>query len=230
MKKRISLLAIFLIALFLVSITIVSTPFAKSRQNEPLPKSQQPPPSQDVRVQRAQKPKPVFWDLEVDKVIINGQSLSYPFTKGSTPTIHVKVGEPVNCTCYYKIKTIPITDITGSDAAYWGSGKFSYRICAQIYEKPNFFFSVKWKCLNRKLPKFTYEDIKNWPIVMGSTSRKTWTSYLEYNWIATAEYVGYNNLMFTFWVDDYDTIKETDEDNNGEAAIDRHVAWIVVIP
>jgi len=229
MEKRISVISIFLIVLFLIAITAASTSFARSQQNEPLPKSQQPPPSKDVRVQRAQKPKSEFWDLEVDKVIINGQSLSYPRPSGPAPTIHVKVGEPVNCKCYYKIKTIPISDITGSDAKHWGSGNFSYRICAQIYEIPDFFSSVEWTCLNRKLPKFTYEDVKNWPLV-SRKSRKTWTSYLEYNWIATAEYVGNNSLMFTFWVDDHDTIKETDEDNNGEAAYDRHVALIVVIP
>jgi len=225
MKKKMSLIAIFVILLFLVSITVVSTPFAKPPQ-QVVPKSQQqPPPSTQIEVKAKEK----FWDLEIDHFVINGKSFPFPNDFYKAEKIYVKVGQTVTFKSYYTIKTIPIGDITGADAKYWGSGNFMYLIAGGMFfaGPPS---AQEYKTLTRSLPKFTAEDVQQWKQSMQSTARKTWTSYLVYTWTPQMKHIGKDDIYFHFSVDSFFAIKETDESNNGNFASTGVVAKIIVSP
>lgn len=230
MKTKTSLITIFMIVLFLMSINVVATSLAKPpMQNVPESEQtqQQLPPTQIEA-----KAKEEFWDLEVDHFVINGKSFPFPNDWSQAEKISVTVGETVTFRSYYTLKTVPIGDITGIDAKYWGSGNFTYRIDGGMFFSGP--YSVQeYKTLTRSLPKFTYEDVQQWKQSMQSNARKTWTSYLVYNWTPQMEHVGKDNIWFHFQLDGgfgAGAIKETDEHNNGNFAGTGTVAKITVIP
>lgn len=225
MKTRISLITILVIALFLISTTVVATSFAKPQQTEPLPQSQQQPPSTQIEV----KAKEEFWDLEVDHFVIKGKSFPFPNDFNKAEKIYVKVGETVTFRSYYTIKTIPIGDITGADAKHWGSGNFMYKISGGMFfaGPPS---AQEYKTLTRHVPTFTAEDVQQWKQSMQSTARKTWTSYLVYTWTPQMKHIGKDDIYFHFSVDSFLAIKETDEGNNGNFASRGIVAKIIVSP
>ena len=212
MKKRVNVITIILITVFFIIIVTVSTPFAKSQQQTPLPDSQQPPPSQTLP-----KPKPEFWDLELDRIEVKGKS----YTQGQKADIQVLVGENITIRCYYKIKTTNIGDITLYDAQYWGSGNFTFKIATGI----GFLESIKID--TKKLPKFTYDDVQDWQQYMNNNAHKTWTGYTVYQWTPQAKHVGKKGLLVLCTVDNKNDIKETDEENNSVLDIGPYVSFVV---
>jgi hypothetical protein len=213
MKKKIHLLSIFLIPLFFISIVAVSMPFAKSQQQAPLPDSQQPPPPQPPT-----KPKSEFWDLELERITVKGKS----YSPGQKDDVQVKVGENVTIRCYYTMKTISIGDITQSDAQYWGSGNFAFKIATGI----GLTFGLV-KIDTKKLPKFAYEDVQDWKNYMNSNAHKTWTGYTVFQWTPKAEHVGKQGLLVLCNADNKNDIKEPDENNNSVFDIGPYVSFIV---
>ena len=202
MKKRIMVIALWVIfSIFTVSISFSKPPVA------PIPETQQVPNAQRIKVQ---KPKDEFWDLKVDRFTINGKSFSFgtdDFLR-EVPTVNITVGKPVAVKVYYKMKTIPVGNITEGDAQYWGSGiKFDNFV--GITDKTR----VPIKRFTKSLPKFTFGDIQNWFIKMQGC--KSWTSYVTFQFTPIKEYVGSNGwLMLHFGLDSKGTINETNEDNN----------------
>lgn len=100
----------------------------------------------------------------------------------------MKVGETVTVKCYYKMKTINVCDITSADAAYWGSGNFTFRVqTAILYSLDEIELN---KTITKRLPKFTYEDIQKWQKIMRSTAQKIWNGDMTVSWTPTMEHNG----------------------------------------
>ncbi|MCJ7545238.1 MAG: hypothetical protein MUP30_00195 [Deltaproteobacteria bacterium] len=163
MKKGMLVMTMFVALSFLVSVIAVSPSFAKqATQNTSTPKQQpQQGPAQAPQTQKPRFPKnmeklhTVFWELEPLRCVING--VSKPCNcQGTTAAINVIVtpGQPLTITCYYKVKTPPINDITEADVKAWGWGR-SYTLC---YDFPGFDRIEEI----RTLPKFTWADVKLW--------------------------------------------------------------------
>jgi hypothetical protein len=219
MKK---VMTMFVALSFLVSISAVSPSFAKAAgQTTPAPNqqpaqttanqssTQQPPITPASKVH--QLPKLKFWGLSVDHCVANG---AFQLSNSASNTFNVKVGQPVTIVCYYKIKTIPINDITEADVAYWGSGK-PYTIAASIVNaSANVNASFK-KEETRSLPKFTWLDVQHWKKSGGANNPfKIWTEYMTITWSPSLLNIGTN--LFGFGVDTKNTIEEFDgHANNG---------------
>ena len=172
MKKGMIVVTLFSILFFLVSLSAVSTSFSRP-PTKVLPKSQQQPSTGQIKDQIKAKDK--FWDLAiVDQCFING-------VKYSGKTINVKVGEAVTFNCDYKVITIPVHDITIADAAYWGSGNLTYKNIANVYSPLEGIIGEE-KQETRKLPKFTWEDVKKWQKSIKKPGRKTWIENMVFTW------------------------------------------------
>jgi len=194
-----------------ISILIVSISFAKPPV-APIPETQQVPNTKRVKVQ---KPKDEFWDLKVDRFTINGKSYSYGTDDFSReiPTVNITVGKPVAVKVYYKMKTIPVGNITEGDAQYWGSG-IKFENVVGITDTA----LIPAKTITKSLPKFTFGDIQNWHIKM--QGRKSWTSYVAFQFTPIKEYVGSNGWpALHFSLDSKGHINETNEDNNCNHAL-----------
>jgi hypothetical protein len=181
MKKGIQVLAIAVALSALVSMIAVASLFAvEATKTGPTPKQvpQSPQTKFEQPKETAQQPKQVFWDLEADHCVVNNVFLS----KGScVPSVYnsiiAKMGQPVTITCYYKVKTIPIYDITEADAIGWGKGK-TYTIC---YTDP-----IN-KNETRTLPKFDWQDVQRWKRSAGKNNApKIWTESMAISWTAAA--------------------------------------------
>lgn len=232
MKKRINLITIFIITLFFVSIIAVSTPLAKSQQRTPVPDSQQPPPTRPEGTQRAQLPKSEFWDLAIDHCIINGEFVDISPCDPNSESISVKVGQIVNFKCYYNIITIPVTNITKADAAYWGSGNLTYKNLSSVLivnDPPE--PKQEW----RNLPHFTWADVTKWQtsiiqadVTKSQTSmkqsRKVWKDNMTFTWTPTQQNIG--AAGFYFDVDHGNVIKEP----VGPTSNNHCTVWINVTP
>jgi len=220
MKKSISVITVFAISLFLSSIIVVSTSFSKSQtrdvQTSPTGPVRKSPPSKDEpTLNKADKPvlvskkaKSKFWDLTSTYGTANGTGIQ----RGNEYTIVVKVGEPLNCTFYYKMKTPKISDITEADANLWGRGWLTFHVAASIIYFNDPAGAPQWKKKTQRLPRFTYEDVKNWKKTMKGGEQKTWTSTLKYNWTPQEEHVG-KDIWLQFMVNG-ESIDETDSINN----------------
>jgi hypothetical protein len=155
-----------------------------------------------------QLPKQKFWDLEVGSITVKGQVIKIG---SGNHTINVKVGETVTFTCTYKTKSSPVGDITPADAQYWGSGNHQYAIRFQIYFPiPNLAPKTLFK--NRSLPKFTYEDAKNWHLrpEMG----KVWDQEVEFQWTPELLHTAIPSISVVYVVDVNHVISEINEQNN----------------
>lgn len=215
MKKRVNVTTIILITVFYITIVAVSTPFAKSQQRTPLPDSQQPPPSRQEGIQRAQLPKSEFWDLAVDYCIINGEFVDIsPCDMNSPASISVKVGQIVNFKCYYKVITIPVADITKADATHWGSGNLTYKNLSTVLISSN---GPEAKQEMKSLPHFTWADVTKWQASMKqgmadvtkwqpSKNKKVWKDNMVFTWTPTQQNIG--TAVFYFNVDHGNVIKE----------------------
>lgn len=212
MKKKINLMPIVFVILLLFSVDYIENNRATASEKAPLPDSQQPPP-----LKTWQKPKPEFWDLELERVVVKSKS----YYKGQQADVQVTVGETVLFKCYYKMKTIPIGDITKADAQYWGSGNHNFKIATGI----GFLEAVKTD--TKKLPAFTYANVENWRTYMKNGSPKVWHGYVTNQWKPEAKHVGKKGLTVLCTVDNKSNIKETDEDNNSVLKIGPYVTFVV---
>jgi hypothetical protein len=172
--------------------------------------------------------KTTFWDLAVDRFIVQGQSFAFANDYNQAKIINVKVGDTVNCQCFYKVQTINLGDITSTDAAHWGTGNFTYKIAGGLFF-PGPPSRQEYKIQSRKLPKFTYADVESWKSTLGAGAKKEWNETLVYNWTAKSEHIG-KTLYLHFDVDSFFSIKETDEQNNGSFSSSGLVAKFVVTP
>lgn len=209
MKKRIMAITIVVALSFLVSISAVSTSFSKQAV-QTVPKSQQQqPPTVQEKEHVVQAPKDKFWDLEVDRIEVKGQVIK---KGGGHHTIHVKVGETVTFHCYYKMKTIPVKDITKADTNYWGSGNLQFNIRFRV-ASTTYSIEPKTSFKNRNLPHFTWEDVKKWQRITRSPGGKTWTDEVSFLWTPGAEYVE-AYITAEYYLDYGHVIPETHEGNN----------------
>jgi hypothetical protein len=224
MKKGMMAMTMVVALSFLVSIVAVSPSFAKQADQTTSTKNQQPgqtptnpPSSQQSPSTPASKihqlPTLKFWGLAVDHCVANGV---FELSNSASNTFKVKVGQPVTIVCYYKIKTIPISDITEADVAYWGSGK-SYTIAASIVNaSANTNIPFK-KEEARNLPKFTWRDVLRWKRSAGANNpfkNKIWTEHMTITWSPSLLNIGTN--LFGFGVDTKNDIEEFDgHANNG---------------
>jgi len=209
MKKRIIVIAICVAFSFLVSIGAVSTSFSKQAV-QTVPKSQQQQsPTVQEKEHVVQAPNDKFWDLEVDRIEVKGQIIK---KGGGHHTIHVKVGETVTFHCYYKMKTIPVRDITKADANYWGSGNLQFKVRFRV-GSTTYSIEPKISYKNKNLPHFTWEDVKKWQRSIRSPGSKTWTDEVSFSWTPGAEYVE-AYITVEYYLDYDHVIPETHEGNN----------------
>jgi hypothetical protein len=223
MKKGMMEIAMCVVLSFLVSVIAVSISFA-ARATQTAPKSQQQPSTVQIKDQIKAKDK--FWDLEFDRLEVKGFVIK---KGGGNKTINVKVGENVQFRAYYKVKTIPIGDITEADANYWGSGKFLYTnhllIVNHKVQGNNY---IRLFDTNISTPKFTRYDVIHWKKILATTARKTWNEESVFQWNPAADCVGHNVYINCVCVDWYKKIPETDEPNNGFVDSDLLVTFIVI--
>lgn len=206
MKKEMMVMTLVVVIFFIVLMIAVSPSFAENA-NQTAPK---PPwlPTPEI----IEKAKDKFWDLEVAIIVINGQYFPPPNTIDQAKVINVKVGQKVGCLLGYKIKTIPIGNITQADVLRWGSGK-SYKIEGGLCF-PGPPSHQDYKTETQQTPKFTYADVQAWKNKYGENGIKEWYPSLIYFWKAGPEHVG-KTIYLHFSVDSFYDIKETNEDNNG---------------
>jgi hypothetical protein len=203
MKKMMLVISIVSALVFLVSVTAVAPSFAA--QTTKAPTTKQAGPAQTTVPQ--QMPKQKFWDLEVGSITVKGQVIKIG---GGNHTINVKVGETVTFKCLYRAKTPLIGDITPADAQYWGNGNHPYDIRLQVYfPTPNLDPDTLFK--NKSLPKFTYEDVKNWHLRPGVG--KAWDEEVVFQWTPKPQYVGIPYISIVFNLDINHVIPEPDENN-----------------
>jgi len=232
MKKGMMVMTMVVALSFLVSVSAVSPSFAK-QATQTAPTTKQQAPAQSPEIQKQQFPKDLyvkfksqFWDLEFDKLIVKGVVIK---KGGGNKTINVKVGENVQFKAYYKVKTLPIGDITEADANYWGSGKFLYtNYLLIINHDAQGNKNIHLFDTNRSLPKFTWQNVQGWKRGgLKKNDPKTWTELSVFQWTAGAECVGSNVYINCVCVDWYKNIPETNEPNNGFVDSDLLVTFIV---
>jgi hypothetical protein len=216
MKKKLLAMTILVALSFVVSIISIA------------PATQKIQKSVDFKPKAYEKAKEKFWDLAVDHFVINGQSFPFANDYNQAKIINVKVGQTVNCLCFYKVKTITIGDITAADAAYWGSGNLTYKIAGGLFF-PGPPSHQEYTIKTRQTPKFTSADVQSWKNQYGANGKKEWVESLVYNWTAKPEHVG-KTVEFHFDVDSFLNIKETDEQNNGSYGATGIVAKFIVTP
>ena len=183
---------------FLVSIIAVSPSFAgQATQTTPTTKQQRAPTQTNLL------PKSAFWDLEVVQCVLNG------FDPCSS-TINVKKG-PLTGKCYYRVKTPPLNDITEADANARGTGE-SYAISTDLTnDLTNKQITVKIEL--KKLPQFTWEDVKHWKSAGQGNAPKIWTEHMDVDFgIMRQEDMG--STPFWFGVNIWYEIQEYNEENN----------------
>jgi hypothetical protein len=213
MKKWMMVMTIVAVLSFLVSVIAV-TPSGAAEAIKTRPTTKQAPTTKQFTGQKqmVQTPKEKFWDLEVDHCDVNNRNIC---SKG------YNLEGPWEVRCFYKVKTIPIGDITEADANYWGSGK-SYTI------------SASWTTHDKKIslrkedsirtPQFTWEDVLAWKrSAVRKNAPKVWTEKLEFTWHASDDPT-HNYLKdflltkgdhsFLFLVDKNNGIEEYVERNN----------------
>lgn len=222
MKKGMILITMFAVLSFLVSVIAVAPSFAAQSTKTTLTTNQQPTQTtanqsstQQAPITPASKvhqlPKLKFWGLAIDRCVANG---TFQLSNSASNTLKVKVGQPVTIVCYYKVKTIPLADITEADVAYWGSGK-QYTIAASIVNaNANVNASFK-KEETKNTPKFTWLDVQRWKKSAGASNpSKIWTEHMTITWSPSLLNIGTN--LFGFGVDTKNTIEEFDgHANNG---------------
>lgn len=167
MKKAILVIIMCIVAIIAILLSVAS------------PAHQTAPTNRKIDIHSAKtpsKPKERFWDLELESLVINNQT----FSKGQQATIEVHVRQPVSITAIYKIKTIPINDITEADAKYWGSGNWSYEAWTAVCRE----YHCDDKKEKRRMPKFTYQDVLNWKKASILGARKVWKQQITFIWIA----------------------------------------------
>ncbi len=174
---------------------------------------------------QAFRPKSEFWDLAVDHFIVNG--VQFPFLNDfhQAKVINLQVGQSVHCQCFYKLKTVNLGTITQADVTTWGAGN-SYLIAGGLFF-PGPPSHQEYKTETRQTPKFAFADVQSWKNQYGSSGKKEWSETMTYNWTAAQEHVG-KALYLHFSLDSFMKIKETDEQNNGNASSSGVVAKFVV--
>jgi hypothetical protein len=218
MKKGMIAITMFAVLSFFILVIAVALSFAAqsmkitlTANHQPAQTTANPPSSQQSSLtqknQAHKLPTLKFWGLALDHCVANGV---FQLSNSDSNTFKVKVGQPVTIVCYYKIKTIPITDITEADAAYWGSGK-SYTIGASIVNvSANKSFK---KEETRSLPKFTWLDVQRWKKSSGANNPfKIWTEHMTITWSPSLLNIGTN--LFGFGVDTKNNIEEFDGHTN----------------
>jgi hypothetical protein len=188
MKKRSSLIMVYLGSMFLVLSIVVSVSFSASvgegesgSQNSGIQKT---PVIKDSKAQKAPTlaaesihPKQYFWELVADYGTVNGK----PIQRGKEYKFYIKPGDTLKCKFYYKMKTPSIKNITKADTNFWGTGGFTSTNIANIkHIQTNKEYNEK--IIGQRTPKFTYEDVKKWKKTMKGGAQKTWTKTFNYNW------------------------------------------------
>jgi hypothetical protein len=187
MKKGLLVMTIVVVLSFLASMIAVSpSGAAQATKTTPTTRQQTPTPSQS---QVYEKAKDKFWSLGNDHCVINGVSVS--MNPSTLVTINAKVGQPVTFKSYYKVKTIPIGDITSADAKHWGSGNFTYNNRLRLITG-DYAHILKEQTIPKSPPKFTWDDAKNWKKFLMATACKAWTEQMVLTWtptqVGTSEY------------------------------------------
>jgi hypothetical protein len=196
MKKRMEVMVILIALSFLVSMIAVTALFAaQAIKTSPTTKKQTPTPSQS---QVYEKAKDKFWSLGNDHCVISG--VSVPMNPSTLVTINAKVGQPVTFKSYYKVKTIPIGDITSADAKHWGSGNFTYNNRLRLITG-DYAHILKEEAISKSPPKFTWDDAQNWKKFLTATACKTWTEQMVLTWtptqVGTSEYFFCSEIAIT---------------------------------
>jgi hypothetical protein len=216
MKKVMMVMTILEALLFLISLIAIAPSLAAQATNTPSTTTQhgtvQTPAQQKINkpanlnLTAYEKAKEKFWGLEFDHCIIGGTD-----TRGKDAwNLNIpggKVGQPLTCTCFYKVKTPLIKDITEADTKVWGKGKSYYVLTAftQVNVPEEIYFS---KGENRDLPHFTWEDVKRWRKGGGNAPR-IWTEHMVFTWTPT-----HDRAELWFDVDQNKVIPEYDGDDN----------------
>ncbi len=222
MKKGMLVMTILVVLAFLVSVIAVAPSFTK-QVTQPKGSTTSPTTSQQgtvpvpaAQTQQATKPKETmsqirhdkFWALECDHCIIGGVDSRGKDYSGNLSIKDAKVGQSLTSTCFYKVKTPPVNDITEVDAKFWGTGT-SYCIAAQFTAKGGGLVLFEKK-ENRNLPYFTWEDVKHWKRAGKGSDPKIWTEHMMFTWTPTSD-----RPWFYFCVDSNKVIAEYDgRDNN----------------
>lgn len=196
---------IVIAASFLAAAIDVAPSFAK-KATKTAPKTQQQPSTGYIMGQVKAKEK--FWELEVDNCIVG-------YIQGFNPcnaTIDLPRGQ-LTIKCFYKVKTIPVGDISLADVAKWGTGK-SYTIKASIVND-NTHKSLKEE-KTKKLPQFTWADVQQWKSSGQGDNPKEWNEMLYFTWQATPEYSGAN--AFSFVLDTANVIPEYGGESNNKCS------------
>jgi hypothetical protein len=154
-----------------------------------------------------EKPKSVFWDLEVDRrCVANGVTLDPVVTNADykIPLLNKKiVGK-----CFYKVKTPPANEITEADVKKWGSGNLTYFGLVSVSGKGPVSCKIQ---VAKTLPKFTWEDVQRWKKVATGNAPKIWNESVDFT--CAAEAPG-DYRWFTFHVGQEPLIPEYDTGNN----------------
>jgi hypothetical protein len=217
MGKRTIVLAIVIALSVPVSLIAIAPLFAAQvTKTQPTSKQQTQQPVQTPTIQKIkqsdskptayEKAKDKFWAFEFDHCIIGGTN-----TRGKDAwDLHIpgaKIGQPLTSTCFYKMKTPPVKDITEADVKAWGTGK-SYYILAgfTLTNVPEEVYFKKEE--NRDLPSFTWEDVKHW-LRGGGNDPKIWTEHMVFTWTPA-----HSVAELWFEVDENKVIPEYDGDDN----------------
>ncbi len=119
-----------------------------------------------------QGPKKAFWDLGILRICVNGlDHCYYPGTDSGIKYISVPITAQIYIGCWAKYTPPPPAQITDANIAYWGSGKFSYKIelnsNASPYWDNQHVLGCKECALNKTItltiPPFTRADVQGWP-------------------------------------------------------------------
>ncbi len=209
MGKGMLVVIMFTALSFLVSVIAVAPLFAaKATQTTPTTKqqTQQGPaqtPATKFKPQKPgevyQQPKEKFWGLEADHCKVNGVLWN------TNNKLTLKLKQSVTINCWYKVKTVPVKDITEADAVAWGKGK-SYTISTMVLNTATEKSFSKNETKN--LPKFDWADVTKWKKT-GGNAPKIWTIVMVTTWSPTQEYLGDANV-FDFCVDCSNVIEEYD--------------------
>ncbi len=219
MKKVMMVMEIFAALSFLVSMIAVAPLFAaKATHTIPTSKQQtqqgpaQAPQTPTVKSPAAstktyEKPKSVFWDLEVDRrCVANGVTLDPVVTAADykIPLLNNKiVGK-----CFYKVKTPPVNEITEADVKKWGSGNLTYFGGVSVSGVGPVPCKIQ---VAKTLPKFTWEDVQRWKKIVTGNSPKIWNESI--NFTCAAESPG-DYRWFHFYIGQEPLIPEYNTGNN----------------
>jgi hypothetical protein len=196
MKKGMLVIAIFVTLSVLVSMIAAAQLFAVEATNtgptpKQVPTQKTPPASQFSKNKVVVHTK--FWTVEdIQCDISYGTAGSFKPCGVVDPPASIKLGK-ISGSCNYKIKTLPVNEITEADAGKWGASGNKYYISAHLSHDGSPTNLVKGEF--KYVPHFTWAEVKQWQSSGQGNAPKSFSGHLEFEFQLTEAFIGLN----TFW-------------------------------